>query len=269
MNADLILTTSVPAMIEARETIREKVMGAFVLLNESMSLEKTASMEQYSVLESFMSSGRGYYFTLSNPGESTDSAMKQVDAKFWRSLLDQSGIRAFMSARRQEDLDDQISRAATPPFEMDAIKATFADLYERRANMMEEGIIDLFRRLSWDYRTNNPLRIGRKIIVSHVIDSYGSVSSNTADVLDDLIRILSVYDGKPIPEHRNGMYHAMTEGPMRVRSEVETEYFHMKVYKKGTGHIVFHDKALPLLDQCNRVIARHYPHALAAMDGRD
>ena len=78
MNADLILTTSVPAMIEARETIREKVMGAFVLLNESMSLEKTASMEQYSVLESFMSSGRGYYFTLSNPGESTDSAMCYV-----------------------------------------------------------------------------------------------------------------------------------------------------------------------------------------------
>ncbi|WP_077273494.1 DUF4942 domain-containing protein [Acidithiobacillus thiooxidans] len=194
--------------------------------------------------------------------------MKHVDAQFWNALMDKSGILAFMSAEKQNDFNKLIGEAKTPPFEFDTIKTTFAELYEKRADMMEEGIIGLFRRLSWDYRTNNPVKIGKKIVVNNVLDYYGFINKKAMNELDDLVRILSVYDGKPIPEHRHGMYAVIADAMAQKDSIVNTEYFTMKVYKKGSGHIVFKDNALPLVDQCNRVIARAFPGALPAASGR-
>jgi hypothetical protein len=268
MGADLILTASIKSMLEARDHIRENVSQAIQLLHDATEMEKLVTLQRYSMLESFLTSGHGHYFMLSRPQETVDAVMKHVDAQFWSAVMDQSGIRAFMSAKRQAEFDGMIGKAETPPFEMDTIKATFADLYEKRADMMEDGVVDLFRRLSWDYRTNNPVRMGRKIIVDHILDSWGTVNMRVTDMLDDLVRILSVYDGKPIPEHRNGIYSVISDGPMRVNTDVETNYFRIKVYKKGTGHITFNERATPLLNQCNRVIARRYPHTLADMNGR-
>ncbi|WP_226844091.1 DUF4942 domain-containing protein [Acidithiobacillus ferriphilus] len=268
IGSELILTTSIKSMLEARDHIRENVSQAMQLLHGATEMEKRVTLQRYSMLESFLTSGHGHYFMLSRPTDTVDAVMKHVDAQFWSAVMDQSGIRAFMSAKRQADFNEMIGKAETPPFEMDTIKATFAELYEKRADMMEDGVVDLFRRLSWDYRTNNPVKIGRKIIVYHLLDSWGSVNMRTTDMLDDLVRILSVYDGKPIPEHRNGLYSAISDGPMRVNADVDTDYFHIKVYKKGTGHITFHEKAMLLLDQCNRVIARRYPQSLANMNGR-
>jgi hypothetical protein len=268
-SSEMILTTSILAMLESRNALREKIAQAFDGLRDAMSIEKRITGRQYSTLESFLVGGRGHYFCLSDPQESVALAMKQLDAQFWLALMDQSGIRAFMSARRQKEFYDLISEAQTPPFEMNAIKSTFADLYEKRADMLEEGIVDLFRRLSWEFRTNNPVKIGRKLIVNDVLDSWGTANTHVTDMLDDLIRVLSVYDGKPIPEHRHGVYQVLCDTLHRGESVMETEYFSAKLYKKGTGHITFNDKAVALLDLCNRVIARRFPCALAAMDGRN
>ncbi|MGC9207430.1 DUF4942 domain-containing protein [Acidithiobacillus sp.] len=267
-NGEMIISASVVAMVEEREKVKAKTLAAFIGLSEAMSFEVRTTGKKYSALSSFLSGGRYHYFSLTNPEESADLAMKQVDAVFWGALMDKSGIRAFMSAKKQQEFDSLVSEGQTPPFELEAIKATFADLYEKRADMMEEGMIDLFRRLSWNYKTNNPVRMEKKLIVERVLNSYGMVNNSVANELDDLIRVLSVYDGKPIPEHRHGMYAVIADAMAQKDSIVDTEYFTMKVYKKGSGHIVFKDNALPLLDQCNRVIARAFPGALPAASGR-
>lgn len=267
-STDLILTTSVATMLQKRADLRQNIAQAFDLLAAARNIEKAITGLSYSTLESFLTSGRGYYFSLRTPQESVDRAMKQLDAQFWAALMNQSGIRAFMNARKQSDFDNMVSNANTPPFEMEYIKATFGDLYEKRQDMMEDGVVEMFHRLSWDYRTNNPVKLGRKIIVNYVLDSWGTANSGTANLLDDLVRILSVYNGDPIPEHRHGMYFQVSSALREHRNVVDTEYFTMKLYKKGTGHIQFKEVVLPLLDQCNRVIARRYPNALPAMQGR-
>lgn len=263
---DLIQSTSVQAMFEKRTWIKDMLFGGLGSLARAIELEKEAAICTHSSIETAL---RGHtYLDLTAPQESMNTLLKSVDAAFWRSLLERSGIRALMSAKRQEEIDRQISESKTPPFEPEAVAATFADLYERRASMLEEGLVDLFRALSWDYRTNNPVKLGHKIIVNHVLDRYGSPNTRACNLLDDLIRVLSVYDGKAIPEHRHHVmgkvYDAIRQGSMQV----ETSYFTMKLYKKGSGHVSFNERALPLLDQCNRVIARHFPNALAHENGR-
>jgi hypothetical protein len=267
-NGEMIVSASVAELIENRNTIKAKILAAFQTLSKAISTEMAVTSKKHSILESFLAGGRWHSASLNDPEDTMVQAMQQLDAGFWDTLMEKSGIRAFMSAAKRDQWRDLISEGKTPPFEMDSIKATFADLYEKRADMMEEGMIDLFRRLSWNYRTNNPVRMEKKLIVERVLNSYGMVNNSVTNELDDLVRILSVYDGKPIPEHRHGMYAVIADAMAHKDSVVDTEYFTMKVYKKGSGHIVFKESAIPLLDQCNRVIAKAFPGALPAAGGR-
>lgn len=43
--------------------------------------------------------------------------------------------------------------------------------------------------------------------------------------------------------------------------EADTEYFLVRWYKKGTGNLTF--KRPDLVEQCNRILAKHYLKALA------
>ncbi len=268
-NGEIILTTSIVDMIKQRNSIMEKVTAAMCHLSEAVAMELSMTGNQYSMLDSFMTSGNHGYVRLSDPHGTLKAAMAQVDAQFWNTLMDKSGIRSFMSAQKQDAFNHLVSEGKTPPFEMDAIKTTFADLYEKRADMMEEGILDLFRRLSWDYKTNNPVMLGKKIIVNYILDNrtFKSVNQRVTNELDDLVRILCVYDAKPTPEHRHGMYN-LAYAALDNDWVVHHEYFTMKIFKKGSAHIVFSDRAIPLLDQCNRVIARQFPHALPASSSK-
>lgn len=268
MNNDMIISASIVEMLVSRDQIQAKTLAALQSISEAISLELATTLNKYSNLESFLAGGAWHSASLKNPDEAVTLAMRQVDAVFWDTLMRKSGIRAFMSAARQDEWRNLISEGKTPPFEIDSIKSTFTDLYGKRADMMEEGMIDLFRHLSWDYKTNNPVRLEKKLIVDRVINSYGMVTNKVTNELDDLVRILSVYDGKPIPEHRHGMYAVVADAIAQKIFMVDTEYFTMKIFKKGSGHITFKEKTLPLLDQCNRTIAKAFPNALPATNSR-
>ena len=258
---DLILTASISEVLDKRKRMDAKIGEAMRLLAEACALERTATGAKYSTLESVFS---GYHHVSLSDTERTEACIrKHLDSAFWRSLLNASGIRSMMSAKKQKEIDSQISNNETPPFEAEAIASTFADLYESRADMLEDGIVDLFRSLSWDYRTNSPLALGRKIIVTSVLDSYGTANTWRCDMLDDLVRILSVYDGKAVPEHRHGVYCLVSDAVQKGSYAFGTAYFSAKVFRKGTCHITFHDQTSPLLDLCNRVIARRFPDVIA------
>jgi len=44
--------------------------------------------------------------------------------------------------------------------------------------------------------------------------------------------------------------------------EAENDYFHLRWFKNGNGHLTF--KRADLVEQMNRILAKHYPNALAS-----
>ena len=102
-----------------------------------------------------------------------------------------------------------------PEHTADNILSTFAFIHGSRGELFERGVISLFRRLSWDYKTNLPVRFGKRIILAHLLSIYGNdhahafLNHTTTDELDDLLRVLDVLAGKPEPDHRHGMYGAL------------------------------------------------------------
>jgi len=184
---------------------------------------------------------------------------RTVDAAGWQYLMAESGLRTFMDARAREKWGEQISSGDIPALTVENVRATFGMLYDARADMFERGVIECARGLSWDYKTNQPYKFGKRIIITYLHTGY-SPNHRAADVLDDLARVFHVLDGKPEPDHRHGTYSRMWDAQRAGAVALEFEYFSLRWYKKGTGHVTF--TRLDLVDWLNQIIAKHYPGAL-------
>ena len=85
-----------------------------------------------------------------------------------------------------------------------------ARMAQLRGEIFERGVIACFKGLAWDYKTNLPQKFGKRIVMTYLT---GWHSYERANQLDDLMRVLSILDGKidsdvAVPEsERNGVHH--------------------------------------------------------------
>lgn len=206
------------------------------------------------------------------------AAIRTIDSGIWAKLLLESGLRSFMASGDRERWDGNIMNCDVPELTLDNVTTTFKSLYAQRGEMFIDGVVAVFRSLSWDHKTNSPMAFGKKIILANLWSDKGSyLNYRRCDVLDDLLRAMCVLDGKPEPDARNGMsgriHLADRPGEVwddalkrRVQPEgtdtLEDDYFTLKWFKKsGTAHIVF--KRQDLVDKMNMVLGSRFPDAIA------
>lgn len=195
-------------------------------------------------------------------GRWLETAIASVDAALWDHLLERSGLRTFLDNQARREWDEQIEKNATVPLTEENIRATFARLHSQRGEFFERGVVQLFRDLSWDYKTNTPLAFGKKIIVTYVVDGDGRPGGHRrSGSVNDLERAFYVLDGKPEPDHRSSIVNRLWQREPR-HAPVETPYFVLKTFQNGNGHVTFTGRGLELVDELNRILARHFPNAL-------
>lgn len=189
---------------------------------------------------------------------------KRADAAAWDLLMHESGVMTFMDAKARQEWREAIDKCETLELTKENIAATFAGLFEQREEIFERGVVRCFRRLSWDYKTNRPFKFGRRVIL--YIRSYGHFSHERVDELVDLQRVFCILDGKPEEDHRNGLYHRLSEAERgdrwwKTRGEHDDVYMHIRWFKNGNGHVTF--KRPDLVERLNRIVAKHFPGQLA------
>lgn len=85
--------------------------------------------------------------------------------------------------------------------------ATFRHMNARKMQTFEQGLIDVYRNLSWDYKTNDPCRLGKRIIVSNLLyrwsDGHVSLDHSSREKIDDLARPFYLLEGRNIPDFRH------------------------------------------------------------------
>lgn len=85
--------------------------------------------------------------------------------------------------------------------------------------------------------------------------------NNLLHRLADLDRMRYLLDGKPVPENRNDLAARLNNHICKQHSSrFEDEYFEIRFFQKGTGHIIF--KRPDLIDKMNGIVARHFPAIL-------
>ena len=204
--------------------------------------------------------------------EKPETAMKaisrNIDRGIWKDLMKKSGMLSLMDAQARDEWYKNLEGEDIPAVSEANILSTFEQLHQSKGEVFERGVINVFKGLSWNYKTNSPCKFGTKIIVTGLVKcdrwGFGLNWGWQRDRLADIERMLVLLDGKPVPDNRADVTRRLGDHihENRHSNHYEDEMFVIKYFQKGTALIVF--KRPELVDKLNDIIARHYPGALAA-----
>lgn len=194
-----------------------------------------------------------------------EAAKLRLRAQLWRKLIEESGMKTFMGAKAISEWDEMVIEPKRfkelPEITLDNIKATFEALNRDKGAMFNRAVVDVFKSLSWDYKSNTPHKFGKKIIVGYI---YATSRNASRDKINDLEKAFCVLDGVNVKDWRQSagteVYNKACGFGGSRPMELEFEYFKVKTFKNGNAHITF--KQPGLVDRLNKIIATAYPNAL-------
>lgn len=263
---ELILSTSIERLVTGRDSALKQIEQLIEQLDTISRL--TSEIGGGTAQDWAMKSGHRYDSWLT---EKTDKAIpaitRNIDRSIWRDLMLKSGMMALMDAQARDQWHKNLEEGDLPAISEENILSTFEQLHLNKMDVFERGIINIFKGLSWDYKTNSPCSFGKKVIINNLVShNRWGFSLNWGwrrDQLADLERMLFLLDGKVIPDNRadisiNLMNH-IRDNP--GKDVYDDEYFSIRYFQKGTAHLTF--KRAELVDKINDIIAKHYPGMLA------
>ncbi|EPF6160405.1 DUF4942 domain-containing protein [Citrobacter sedlakii] len=263
---ELILSTSIERVVTGRDSVLKQIEQ---LIEQLEAISRLTSEIGGGTAQNWaMKPGHRYDSWLT---EKADKAMpavtRNIDSSIWRDLMLKSGMLALMDAQARDQWHKNLEEGDLPAISEANILSTFEQLHLNKMEVFERGIINIFKGLSWDYKTNNPCSFGKKIIINNLVThNRWGFSLNWGwrrDQLADLERMLFLLDGKPIPDNRSDI---TTRLMAHIRDNAaedvyEDEFFRVRYFQKGTAHLTF--KRLDLVERMNDIIAKHYPRMLA------
>ncbi|NWC65224.1 DUF4942 domain-containing protein [Cedecea sp. P7760] len=263
----LICSTSIERIVTGRNAALKQIEQLIEQL-DAIS-RQTSEIGGGTAQDWAMKSGHRYDSWLT---EKADKAMpavtRTIDRSIWRDLMLRSGMMALMDAQARDQWHKNLEEGALPAISEENILSTFELLHLNKMDVFERGIINVFKGLSWDYKTNSPSSFGKKIIVNNLVTyNRWGFSLNWGwrrDQLADLERMLFLLDGKPIPDNHGDVTTRLME---HIRDNLskdvyEDDFFSIRYFQKGTAHITF--KRYDLTEKMNDIVAKHYPRMLAA-----
>lgn len=195
--------------------------------------------------------------------ESVDNMKRQ----FWRYVFDKTNLGRKTTSKFQKDFDTFTTSTQDMAFSVNNIVSVL-DLFRMNiGSIMERCLLEAFdaacayhsdnkiHREGW--KTNDSYRCAKKIIMPYGIrydkDSYSPWCDywSRSDFFTDLDKVMCFLTGRDI-EHIRSIAWAVQERIRYLNSNqsadhrmpFESSFFEIKIFKKGTIHIEFHDEDL-------------------------
>lgn len=195
----------------------------------------------------------------------------------WTSVFRQMEFNRWLDSQQQERFMRDVERDSTIPFTAENIRSTLENVFMSRKRLFEESVANVFDNLcshavengegpkmpgcvrrSEGWKTNDSYKVNQRLIFPYGVElsfngrlrqrGYGSGTSAVACL--DLDRILCVLDSTPFERCRT-VGSAIDEA--RPGELVESDYFEIRGYKKGTLHLKW--KRLDLWESFNKTAA--------------
>lgn len=273
MTDALISSTNVEALVARRNAIVDRCSKANVLWSQAMELGKAAPIAGVRIdfdLVATLRTNEGRDAWLGED-RAIAAVTEKVDSHFWRALVEGLGLHDLMDSEAKKQWDEANIRP--PLFTVENIRSTVAHLYDQRGTMFDRGVVNLFRKLSWDYRTNNPVKFGKRLVLTYMVEGgpwrHARATFDGTRKLDDLLRVMAVLAGHPEPEHKVGVWSQLqaqqwpaveARAVVAVLGKDPSVMFELRGFKNGNAHLTFVRE--DLVDKMNAIIAKHHPNAL-------
>ncbi|EKN5094289.1 DUF4942 domain-containing protein [Yersinia enterocolitica] len=257
---ELILSTSIERTVTGRDAALAQIEQLIQQLDAVSRL--TSEVGGGTVQDWAMKSGHRYDSWLTETTEKAIPAItRNIDSSIWRDLMLKSGMMALMDAQARDQWHKNLEEGDLPAISKANILSTFKQLHLNKRDVFERGIINVFKGLSWDYKTNSPCSFGKKIIINNLVThNRWGFSLNWGwrhDQLADLERMLYLLDGKPIPDNRGDISTRLMEHirDNPAKETYEDALFSIRYFSQGTTHLTF--KRMELIKCMNDIIAKH------------
>lgn len=258
-HTDVICSTSIERIVTGRNAALTQIEALLHQINDIST--QTLSIGGKTALDWVMKQDfRCGCWLTEKPETAMKAITRNLDREIWRDLMQRSGMLSLMDAQTRDTWYRSLEYDNFPEISEENILSTFEQLHQNKDEVFERGVINLFRGLSWNYKTNCPCKFGNKIIVNNLVrwDRWGLhlITGQQADRLADLERMLHLFSGKPIPDNRENITIHLDDHIRSLQGKecYEDEMFIIKYFKKGSAHITF--RKPELVDRLNDIIAR-------------
>jgi methylase of polypeptide subunit release factors len=187
-------------------------------------------------------------------------AMAALNAYFWQEAISLTDVLNHMPKARRDEWHEAIRTHATPAFERESVLSTIAELLHSRERFFAERVDGIFQGLSREHVTNRPEGFFKRMILTNVLNEWGSYGGRCG-LINDLRVVIARFMGRDEPPHyatnkivenaqkrQPGKWLTLDGGALRLR-----------VYLNGNGHLEVHpDMAVRL----NQVLAYLHPAAI-------
>lgn len=193
----------------------------------------------------------------SEPLGRLEESIKELDRMYWRQSFDHTGLMQLLDAQSKKKFDRDLQENP-PEFTIENVQSSFIDLSQNAEKMFEDGVVNVFHRLSNRYMTNDGFRIGDKVVMTWMVEpsfrrGLQLRHGQGEDEINDIDRVFKTFDGKRYVERSLScaMNTAIQDG-----GRYEDDYFAAKAFKNGNLHLKF--KRADLVERVNLVIAKRY-----------
>ncbi|EAU0260588.1 DUF4942 domain-containing protein, partial [Salmonella enterica] len=204
-HTDVICSTSIERIVTGRNAALTQIELLIHQLAEISTLTRSIggkTAPDWAMKQDF----RCGCWLLEKPETAMKAITRNLDRSIWRDLMKKSGMLSLMDALAREQWYNSLEKDDIPAVSEANILSTFEQLHQSKDEVFERGVINVFKSLSWDFKTNNPCKFGSKIIVNGLVKrdrwGYSLNWSWQRDRLADLERMLMLLDGQPIPDSR-------------------------------------------------------------------
>lgn len=206
-------------------------------------------------------------------GAFLEATTKRLDAAIWRHVLRATALADVLDAKARKELEEMLDKDC-PPATFENMAGTLQTLVGQSPQLIERGVVELFRALSRNHRTNNRFTVGPKFILGRAFSQVTATDTwqtwnhwgSGRDHLVDLERTLHVLDGRRPPEHSGTIVARIDSerisqhrGTARAR-EYDTDLIRLVWFQNGNAHGWI--KRPDLLAKVNRIIAKHFGEVL-------
>lgn len=262
----VICSTSIERIVTGRNAALTRIESLIRELDDISIL--TRDIGGGTAQERGMREGHRYdcWFT-EKPDKAMKAITRNIDRRIWRDMMNKSGMLTLMDAQARDEWHKSLEKNDIPAISENNILSTFEQLNHDKQAVFERGVINVFKALSWDYKTNSPCRFGKKIIMDGLVSynrwGFSFTHGYRRDQIVDLERMLTLLDGKLLPDNRADIACRLSDhiGQQRTSEVYDDELFRINYFQKGSAHIAF--KRPELIERLNDIIARHYPGMLA------
>lgn len=187
-----------------------------------------------------------------NVPEKLDGVKDAINRKAWRALYDQLEIDRVASIKRRDEISKQLDSGQLPEITIESIYEIFETLNQNVDTFARESVLEVYKWLRpeadscemRDYKTNQKNaafelkdRIIKRMMVNRSFHNYRTNYYNEKYLIA-MDKVFFMLDGKNMLEksYRSPLVDAINTSEL---SEVETEYFQVKMYGNGNLHIHF------------------------------